>query len=264
MKLDYRNKWILITGASSGIGESLCRELEKQGAKIILTSRNLKKLENVRSSLANPERHIVCRVDLADQESIYDLHETLSKKNLQIDILINNGGVSQRAFALDTQSDVERSLMEVNFFGTVTLSKLFARSMLKRKAGHIVVISSVVGKFGCPLRSSYSASKHALHGYFESLRAEMASSGVKVSIVCPGYIKTQVSINALDGDGRATDVMDERTENGLTSDEFARQFVRRLGSKSEFYIGRGEVLLVYLKRFFPKLYDSLIKRLSVV
>ncbi len=152
--MDYKDKWILVTGASAGIGESVCRELEKKGAKIVLASRNLEALENVRRSLDKPELHVIEKVDLADEASILKFYENIQKRNITIDILINNGGVSQRAFALDTKSDVERSLMEINFFGTVTLSKLFAKEMLKRKSGHIVIISSVVGKFGCPLRSS--------------------------------------------------------------------------------------------------------------
>lgn len=262
--MDYKDKWILVTGASAGIGESICRELEKKGAKIVLASRNLEALENVRKSLSKPDLHVCEKIDLADESTILEFYENIKKRNITIDILVNNGGVSQRAFALDTKSGVERSLMEVNFFGTVSLSKLFAKDMVKRKAGHIVIVSSVVGKFGCPLRSSYSASKHALHGYFESLRAELANYGVRVSIVCPGYINTRVSINALDEDGLPTGIMDEKTENGLSSEEFAKLFVAKLGKRSEFYIGRGEILIVYIKRFFPKLYDSLMKRLSVV
>ena len=131
--------------------------------------------------------------------------------------------------------------------------------MVKKKSGHIVCVSSVVGKFGCPLRSSYSASKHALHGYFDSLRAELSHCNIKVSVVCPGYIRTNVSINALNEFGDSTGIMDERTDAGLTADEFAKAFVKRLGKRSEFYIGRQEVLIVYLKRYFPRFYESLIK-----
>ena len=264
MREKYKGKVILITGASSGIGAAVSRQLAKLGARLVLASRNVKALEKLNSELENPDIHTVVHLDLTSSDSIQSLYQELKNKNIHIDILINNGGISQRSSALETSFEVERLLMETNYFGTVQLSKLIAEDMLERKSGHIVCVSSVVGKFGCPLRSTYSASKHALHGYFDSLRAELSRFGIKVSIVCPGFVNTQVSVNALNEKGEKTGVMDARTEAGLTAEEFAKRFVNGLGRRSEFYIGRQEVLIVYLKRFFPRFYDSLIKRLTVV
>ncbi|MFY9310484.1 MAG: SDR family oxidoreductase [Bacteroidia bacterium] len=258
----FQNKVVWITGASSGIGEALAKALAGEGAKLVLSSRRKDELERVQKSLKTAESNVfILPLDLADSSQTDELAQKVVAKFGQIDILINNGGISQRSLAKDTSLAIDRKVMEVNFFGTVALTKSVLPYMLKQQSGHIVVISSVVGKFGFYLRSAYSASKHALEGFFESLRIETHKDNLKVLIVCPGKIHTNISVNAVTGDGGAHNKMDESTEKGLSAEECARQILNGIKkNKEELLIGGAEVRAVYMKRFFPRLFSKLIRK----
>ena len=195
----FRDRVVWITGASSGIGEALSVAFSREGAQLILSARRAEELERVRQSCDAPDRHRIEPLDLMDANAIARVAASVGPVN----VLIHSGGVSQRSLAMQTDLAVERAIMDLNFFGTVALTKAVLPSMIARKSGHIVPISSVVGYVGTPLRSAYAASKHALHGYFDSLRAEVAKDGIAITIVCPGYIRTDVSRNAMTGDGSA-------------------------------------------------------------
>jgi short-subunit dehydrogenase len=185
----------------------------------------------------------------------------------QVDILINNGGIAQRSLAKETLVAVDRQVMEVDYFGTVALTKHLIPHFLKRKSGHFVTVSSVMGMIGTPYRSGYSAAKHALHGFFDSLRAELwkESKNIYVTLVCPGWVKTHVTMNALTGDGTKLNKMDRATSIGLPAAKFATLMVEAIQKKKEeVYIGGSkEVLGVYLKRFFPKLFSRAVRKMSV-
>lgn len=249
----YKNKIIWITGASSGIGEALVYELSNQGATIILSSRNTQKLEAIRKKCVHPEQHTVLPLDLEQNNEFQGLVNSVLEKYQRIDMLINCGAVSQKAIAYKTDADVERRIMEINYWGTVNLSKCVLDHMLKTKQGMIVVFSSVLGKVGISGRSSYSASKHALHGYFDSLRNDLKKQGyknIKIKLVCPGYVKTNISYNYLDEKGNMLDFMDEDHEKAMSSEGSAKIIARKLqGSSMEFLVGGKEILAVYLKRF---------------
>jgi short-subunit dehydrogenase len=181
----------------------------------------------------------------------------------RIDILINNGGVSQRAMAADTTPDVERALMEVNYFGPVALTKAVLPSMRARHAGHIVVVSSVMGYLGTPGRSTYAAAKHALHGYFDSLRAELWRERLHVTLVCPGYVKTAVSANALGPRGETQNRNERVHQTGITADKCAAAIVRGVArQREEIYVGGWEVSGIYLKRFAPWLLSRIVRRMK--
>ena len=188
------NKVVWITGASSGIGEGIVKVLAPQNVKLILSSRRQEALEAVKAQCPNQESVKILPVDLSKSETL----ESKTKDALalfgRVDIVIHSGGISQRSFAMDTDIEVSRKLMEVNFFSTTIITKALLPSMIKNGFGHIVAISSLVGKFGTPYRSGYAASKHALHGYYDSLRAEMWKKGVLVTIATPGFVKTNVSL----------------------------------------------------------------------
>ena len=179
-----------------------------------------------------------------------------------IDVLINNGGVSQRALAMDATLDVERALMEVDYFGPVALTKAVLPSMRARHAGRIVVVSSVMGYVGTPGRSTYAAAKHALHGYFDSLRAEIWRDGIGVTLVCPGYVKTAVSDNAVGPRGEKHGRTDATHQTGITPEKCAAAIVRAVASgREEIYVGR-EAYAIYVQRFFPWLFSRIVRRMK--
>jgi dehydrogenase/reductase SDR family member 7B len=258
----FRNKVIWITGASSGIGEALVNAFAAAGARLVLSARRTDELERVKQAAGlNDSNSLILPLDLADTSKTDQLTQQVIQKFGRIDILINNGGISQRALTKDTSLDTDRRIMEINYFGTVALTKSVLPHMLKQKSGHLIVMSSISGKFGFYLRSAYSASKHALHGFFESLRMEIANDNVNVLIVCPGKIRTNISVNAVTGSGGKHNKMDESTEQGMSADECARQIVHAIvKNKEEVLIGGKELKAVWLKRFFPTLFSKLIRK----
>jgi short-subunit dehydrogenase len=182
-----------------------------------------------------------------------------------IDILINNGGISQRSLAKDTILDVDRKIMEVDFFGTIAITKYLLPHFMKRKSGHYVTITSVTGIVATPFRTGYAAAKHALHGFFDALRAEVWKDNIHVTLVLPGWVQTQVSVNALSGDGTRHNQMDETTAHGLLPSYVADRVVRAVKSKKqEVYIaGAKETMAIYLKRFVPQLFSKILRRSTV-
>lgn len=263
----FSNKRIWITGASSGIGEALSRAFARHGAHLILSARNETELNRVAAMCqeAGAASVLIKVLDLAQHDTIPLAVEQVLRQTGKIDVLINNGGISQRARTLDTRLDVDKRLMDVNYFGTVALTKAVLPSMITHQLGHIATITSLTGKFGSPLRSSYAASKHALHGFFDSLRAELVQTPIKITLICPGFIRTNVSINALTGNGSSQGTMDEATGKGMEPDVLAQKILRAIAAgKEEVYFGGKEVLGVYLKRFFPAYFSRLISKTKVV
>nr|AIA18786.1 short chain dehydrogenase [uncultured bacterium] len=196
-------KVIWITGASSGIGEALAYALAKKGSKLILSSRRKEELERVKGNcLASAQPNIrILALDLTESSMMNLSVQAAIQFFGRVDILINNGGISQRSLVKETSVEVDRKLMEVNYFGTVALTKHLLPYFIKQKAGHYVNVSSVTGKFGTPYRSGYAASKHALHGFFDSLRAEHYADNIKVTMICPGFIQTNLALSAVTGNG---------------------------------------------------------------
>jgi len=262
MEVRDRNVWI--TGASSGIGAALAVHLGRRGARLILSARREEKLREVHGCLDSSREHLVVPLDLGDPESIGHAVEATLPKVGHVDVLVNNGGVSQRALACDTDISVVRRIMQVNFLGTVQLTQALLPGMMSRRSGWIMVTSSLVGKFGTPLRSSYSASKHALHGYFDSLRAELWPHGIGVTMVCPGFVRTDVSLSALTAEGGAQGTMDKATASGLPAARCVALMVRAMEKeRDEVIIAGKEGLAVWLKRFFPGLFNRVIRRARV-
>ena len=260
----FKDKVIWITGASSGIGESLAIEFAKRGARLILSARREEELIRVLNLTKLPSLDIMLLpFDLNDTSKASGLAAQVINKFGRIDLLINNGGFSQRSEAIETPIEIDRLLMEVNYFSYINLSKAVLPYMKRQKNGHIVIVSSIAGKFGFYLRSSYSAAKHALHGFFETLRLETESLGIKILIVCPGKIKTKVSINAITESGNSHNKMDKSHEIAMTSEECAKQIINGIiKNKEEIYIGGKEILMVKIKRLLPKLFSKLIRKQS--
>lgn len=264
------NKVIWVTGASSGIGEALVYELaKKKGVRLILSSRRKEELERVKGNCPHPIQANIrtLPLDLAQPDTLRLSVEAAVQFFGQVDILINNGGISQRSLAKETQLSVDRQVMEVDYFGTITLTKFLLPYFLKRKSGHFVTVSSVMGIIGTAYRSGYAAAKHALHGFFDSLRAELwkESKSIYVTLICPGWVRTNHTINALTSDGSKLGKMDNATKRGLTPKHCAEKIVAAIQKrKEEVYIGGAkEVFAVYLKRFFPSLFSRAVRNATV-
>lgn len=257
---------VWVTGASSGIGAAVAIACAQAGASVVLSARSREGLEAVAKQSGVPrEQLMILPLDLAAPDAFPDAVARVLDTFGHIDILVNNAGISQRALAMDTSMAVDRQLMEINYFGTLALTKAVLPSMLERRQGHIVVVTSLVGKFGTPLRSGYAASKHALHGYFDSLRAELYHAGIKISLICPGFVRTQVSIAALTGSGRSQGTMDAATDAGMDPTLFAAKMLRAIErDKAEVYIGGKEIRGVYFQRFFPGLLRRVLRKAKVV
>lgn len=238
--------------------------LDRRGDRVVLSARREERLLEVRDACRHPERHLALPLDLARPEAFVAAVDRVLSEHGRVDVLINNGGVSQRSLAEETDLAVDRRLMEVDYLGPVALTKAVLPSMLAREEGRIVVVSSLTGKFGTPFRSSYAGAKHALHGFFGSLAAEVHGRGVRVTMVCPGFVRTAVSINALTGDGTPLGEMDRGQAQGMAPERCAEKILRAVDrGRAEVLVGGKEVLAVYLGRFFPGALRWLLRRVRV-
>lgn len=259
--MSFVNKRIWITGASSGIGEQFAYAFAAQKAHLILSARNESALERVKSQCEGAASVTIYPFDLADSEAIQIAARRVLERYGKIDILILNGGLSQRALVKDTELSVDKYIMEVNYFGNIALTKAILPSMITHQLGQIVVISSVMGYIGTQLRSAYAASKHALHGYFDSLRNEVYDDNICITIICPGFIRTAVTLHALTGKGEPFGQITHSNQQGMNPARFARKALRVIAARrEEALIGGKEILTVYVKRFFPALLSGIIRK----
>ncbi len=256
-----KNKIIWITGATSGIGEELAVQFSTKGAKLVLSARRENELDRVKLRCKGD---VLCLpLDLMKSEEFDEKVSVVEKHYGRIDILINNGGISQRSRVSETPLELDRKIMEVNYFGNIALSKAVLPLFQKQKSGKFVVISSLSGKFGFFLRSAYAASKHALVGFYESLRLEEEKNGVKVSLVFPGLIQTNISQNALSKDGEAHGELDDNQAKGISAEKCAQQIIKGIEKDQlEIFAGAGELKAVTIKRLFPKLFHKIIRKQS--
>lgn len=262
MTTSITNKVYWVTGASSGIGEALSILLLQQGAKVILSARREDELLRVaQESKASADNYLILPLDLEQHHLAHEWVEKAIAKFQRIDVLINNGGVSQRSYSIDTKLEIERKLFEINYFAQVALAKAVLPALKQQKSGKFIVISSIAGLFGFYQRSTYSAAKHALHGYFDTLRLEEEPNGISVLLVCPGKVKTKVSNNALLSDGKAHNQLDESHVNAMSAQRCAELILQaHQKNKEQVLIGGKELLMVYIKRFLPSLFSRLIRK----
>ncbi|NVB41198.1 SDR family oxidoreductase [Pseudenhygromyxa sp. WMMC2535] len=260
----FSGKVVWITGASSGIGEGLAYELAKRGAVLVLSARREPQLEAVRKRCQRSEQHLVLPLDLLDTASLPAAAELVLERFGRVDILINNSGISQRGTVAETTIDVDRRIMEVNYVGTVALTKAVLPSMLERQAGQVVVISSIAGKIGTPLRSAYAASKHALQGFFDCLRAEVHERGLIVTLISPGFVRTEITKHSLTGDGSTYDKMGDAQEKAMSPEAFAVKAADAIakGEADVMIGGKKEVWAVRLSRLLPPVYRFMIRKIK--
>lgn len=258
----YKDKHIIVTGASSGIGEALVRALAEVSCSLYIGARSLDKLTSLKEELSSKPAEITpFQMDLSIDKSLEDAVLALQRETTHIDILINNAGISQRGYAADTEFSVVERIMNVNFRGTVFFTTRCNALLNNSKTPQIIINSSVVGEYGFPMRSAYSASKHALKGYFQSIQLEPNTP--KISIVSAGGIQTNISKNALNSKGEKHGELDPRIKKGITPEKAAKKILKGAAKyKKNIFIGSGEVVLLYISRYFPALYRKIASNIS--
>ncbi len=259
----FAGRTVWITGASSGIGEALALAFAAEGARLVLSSRRREELERVRAACARPDEHLVVPLDVTRIDAFPAVVADVLARSGAIDVLVNNAGTSQRGLALETSAEVERALMEVNYFAPVALAKAVLPSMRARRSGTVVVVSRVMGYLGTPGRSTYAAAKHALHGYFDSLRAELWRDGVRILLACPGYVRTAVAQNALGPRGEKNARADSASRRGIAPERCAAAILDGVAAgREEIHVGGREVYGIYLKRLLPGLLSRIVRKMK--
>lgn len=259
----FENKVVWITGASSGIGEAIALAFAKEGAKLVLTARREDELIRVKTKTRLPDKSVlILPFDVTEFEKAEQCVAKIIAYFQRIDIIVHNAGVSQRSYIKDTDLSVYQKIMDIDFFSTVAITKAALPYMLKQQSGHFIIMSSVAGKIGTIMRSGYNAAKHALHGFYDSLRAEYYEDNIKVTTICPGYIRTNISVNALNESGSKFGKMDSNQANGIPPEECAARILKAVKKdKKEIYIGGlKEVAAIYVKRFFPALLFAQVRK----
>jgi short-subunit dehydrogenase len=260
------NRVVWITGASAGIGAALARELAMQQAKLVLSARRVDRLEALAQDVAaaGAPEPLIAPLDLTNFDSHAHVAEAVRSHWGRIDVLVHNAGISQRGSALESDLGVVQRLIDVDLIGPISLTHAALPAMVEQGSGHFVVVSSLVGLFGTPKRSAYSAAKHGLHGYFESLEAELYDQGIRVTMICPGFIKTELTYHALTADGSEQGTMDRAQAKGMSAEECARQIARAIANRESLVlVGGREVVMAHIARFAPCLYRRLIRRVAV-
>lgn len=264
----FKDQVVWITGASSGIGEAVAYEMADAGAKLILSARRESELDRVKAACAergaNSDDIAILPLDVTDEASMPGVVKAAQEKWGQIDMLFNNAGISQRSLCVDTDMETYRKLFEVDVFGQIALTKTVLPIMLEQGSGHMAVTASVAGKLGAPKRTGYCAAKHAMMGFFDALRTEVARQGIRVTTVTPGYIRTAISENALKGDGSSFGEMDKNIAGGMDVTKCAKVIMRGFEKgKYEIPVGEGvEMRALWLKRFFPNMVFKMAERVG--
>lgn len=254
--MSFNNKVVIITGASSGIGEAMAYVFDQQGAKVVLAARNIEKLNAVAAKLNNP--HLIVQADVSIESHCKNLVEETLKIFNSIDVLINNAGITMRALFNDAELDVIKRLMDINFWGTVYCTKYALPHLLKTK-GSVVGVSSIAGFKGLPGRTGYSASKFAMQGFLESLRIENHKTGLHVLIACPGYTASNIRNAGLNKEGKAQGESPLEERRLMSAEEVANHILKATTKRKKYLVltGLGK-LTVWLNRFFPSFMDGMV------
>ena len=265
IKMNYRGKTVWITGASSGIGAELAKQFAKEGARVIISSHETEELEEVRKSLEPISKDVHTVVfNLGFPEEVEATARKVLKEFGRVDVLMNNGGISTRAEAIETSLELDRRVMEIDYFSGVILSKVLLPAMIENGYGHIGVTSSISGKFGWPQRSAYAAAKHALFGFYKSLWAETNQKGIRVTIFSPGRVRTNISYHALLKDGKEHGKMDPGLDKGIPPALCARKMIRAMKrNRKDVLIGRSELLMVWIHKHCKPLYHRMVNHVPV-
>ncbi|MCH1582389.1 MAG: SDR family NAD(P)-dependent oxidoreductase [Flavobacteriales bacterium] len=258
-----QRRTVWITGATSGIGKATAQACHQRGDRLILSARHPAALKDLRSEIGASDA-VLAAFDLGHHLEIPGVTESVWKQAGGVDLMIHCGGISQRSLLIDTSHEVDRHMMEVNYFGTLVLTRALLPHMITQGHGHFAVVTSLMGLFSAPMRSGYAGAKHALHGWFEALRAEHHKDNIRVTMVAPGFVRTAISLNALTADGSPQGTMDTATENGITASQCAAVILRGVDrNKALITPGKKEVLGYWLSRIAPGLLRRIARRAKV-
>ena len=264
--LQFKGKVAWVTGASSGIGEALVKEFASRGATVLASSNDPEGLKRVKTECGNNSDMVHCiPFDLCDTTGIQAIVEQQVKSFMKIDFLLNIGGISQRARIDETPMWLDRKIFEINYFGTIALTKAVLPFMVKQRSGHVLATSSISGRFGFPLRSAYSASKQALHGFFETLYLENKKYNIRASVIIPGRVRTSISVHALNAEGNEHGKLDEGQAKGILPRKAAEIIIRGMVSnKREILVGKNELLLLHIRRYCPWLFFRIADKIKAM
>jgi short-subunit dehydrogenase len=258
-KFDFKDKVVWITGASSGIGASLALQLNNLGATVIASARRADKLIELKENSANLQNFMTLPLDITYSRSIKNAVAQVRQLG-RLDWVIHNAGIAQKGLVIETELDVDRQIMETNYFGTVALTKAIMPMYLQQGHGGFGIVSSFAGVMGIPGRSAYSASKHALHGFFESLKAEHMGCKLNISFILPGFINTTITAKGLCGDGTPYGKVETSHRLGMTPHQCAQDIIKGLQKKrKQIVVGKFEVYLLSINRIAPGLGRYIIK-----
>jgi short-subunit dehydrogenase len=262
--MHFAGKTFWITGAASGMGRSLALELAPLKIHLIISDRDKSGLEQTAAEIiAKGSTARIEPLDMLNTDSIFETAKRIITDGEKIAGLYQFAGISQRSLVTETPLENDRKIMEVNFFGVVALTKAVLPHMIENGGGQLAATSSLVGKFGFPYRSAYSASKHAIHGFFESLLSENSKNNIKVSILIPGRVQTNISRFAIDKEGKEHGKLDDGQANGITAEKAAKLILSGLKrEKKEIWVGGSEMMMLHIRRFVPRLYYYMATRIK--
>jgi len=265
-KTQFSGKVVWVTGASSGIGEALVHEFIRRGANVIASSNDPDGLKRVKEECGNKSEMVHCvPFDLSDSTGIEAIVEQELKSSGRIDFLLNIGGISQRARIDETPLWLDRKIFEINYFGTIALTKAILPYMIKQKSGHVLATSSISGRFGFPLRSAYSASKQALHGFFETLYLENKKYNIRSSVIIPGRVRTSISVHALNAEGKEHGKLDEGQAKGILPQKAAEIIIRGIiRNRREILVGKNELIMLHIRRWCPWIFFRIADKIKSV
>jgi short-subunit dehydrogenase len=262
--MNFAGKTFWITGAASGMGRALALEIASSKVRLIISDRDEIGLEQTATEIRTKGSTVrIEPLDMLNTNSIFDTAQKVIADGELISGLYQFAGISQRSLVSETPIENDRKIMEVNFFGVVALTKAVLPHMIANGGGQLAATSSLVGKFGFPYRSAYSASKHAIHGFFESLLAENSKNNIKVSILIPGRVQTNISRFAINKEGKEHGKLDDGQANGISAEKAAKLIFSGLKrEKKEIWVGGSEMLMLHIRRFLPRLYYYMATRIK--
>ena len=257
--INFKDKVIWVTGASSGIGAELALQLNEKGAVVIASARRLDKLTALKNSCCNPENLHTVPLDITDETSIANAVKEV-KDLARLDLLIHNAGIAQKGLVIENPMEIDRMIMETNYFGTVALTKAVMPIFMRQGHGWFAVMSSFGGVMGLPCRSAYAASKHALHGFFKSLEIEEMDCKMKVSYIIPGFINTEITAKGLQSNGAARGSVETSHKLGMSAQRCAADTIKGLEKRrNRIPIGKFEIHLLTIHSISPRLARWIIK-----